>query len=221
MAASTPAANGTRAAPAVHDAVPASALMVSSPPVNAPSPVNPTRAPTSCTASVIPLSSFSDETGTANSTDADPAMYTSVVAAPAMKTPRGMVRSGSLISCPISEVISKPEKAKHIADQSDTVSSSAPRGTIVAAVNGVADPKRVNARRPQPINKPAGIHTPRLPAFCSHLPQRRPMMLMPAAIQIPTRTNSTEYHRDSPSGCQAPPPIAARLAAPNSSREGK
>ena len=36
--------------------------------------VSPTRPATSCTASVIPLSSFNDDDGTATSTDADPTM---------------------------------------------------------------------------------------------------------------------------------------------------
>ncbi len=144
-----------------------------------------------------------------------------VVAAPAMKMPRGIVRSGSLISWPMSEVISKPEKAKHIADHRPTVSRRSPRGTIVCGVNGVADPKRANANAPHPISTPAGIHTPRLPAFCSHLPSRSPMMLMPAAIQIPASTNTTEYQRAAPSASHRAPPIAAKFAAPNSRTDGK
>jgi hypothetical protein len=138
-----------------------------------------------------------------------------------MKIPRGIVRSGSRISWPISDEISNPEKAKHMADQSPIVSSSAPRGTIVAGVNAVADPNRARAYAPHPIKTPAGIQTPRLPAFCSHLPSRRPMMLMPAAIQIPASTNATEYHRAAPSASHPGPPIAAKFAAPNNSTDGK
>ena len=57
----------------------------------------PTRPATSCTASVFHRA-FSDATGIANRTDAEPAMYTIVGAMPAMNTPRGIVRSGSSIS---------------------------------------------------------------------------------------------------------------------------
>ncbi len=121
----------------------------------------------------------------------------------------------------MSDVISKPEKAKHMADHRPTVSSRSPRGTMVCGVKGVADPKRANATAPQPISRPTGIHTPRLPAFCSHLPRRSPMMLTPAATQIPARTNATEYQRAAPSASHRAPPIAAKLAAPNSRRDGK
>ncbi len=121
----------------------------------------------------------------------------------------------------MSDEISKPENAKHIADQRETVSSRLPRGTMECAVKGVADPKRANAKAPHPINSPTGSQTPRLPAFCSHFPSRSPMMLMPAAIQIPASTKTTEYQRAVPIACHRSPPIAAKFAAPKSSTEGK
>ncbi len=146
-------------------------------------------------------------------------MYTIVVAAPPMKMPRGIVRSGSTISWPMSDVISKPENAKHIADQRPIVSSRSPRGTIVRAVNGVADPNFTSATNPHATSTPTGIQTPRLPAFCSHLPRLRPMTLIHAAAQMPASTNATEYQRLPPSASQWP--IAAKFAAPNSSSDGK
>ena len=78
------------------------------------------------------------------------------------------------------------------------------------------DPKRAKAKAPQPIRSPTGIQTPRLPAFCSHFPMRSPMMLMPAAIQIPASTNVTAYHRVAPTASQRAPPIAAKLAGSGS-----
>jgi hypothetical protein len=144
-----------------------------------------------------------------------------VVAAPAMRIPSGIVRRGFLISCPTNAVSSKPEKAKHIADQSPSVSSIAPRGTMFWPVNGVADPKRASAIAAHPISSPAGIQTPKVPKFWSHFPVRRPMMLSPAAIQMPASTNATAYQRLAASPCQRSPPIAAKFAAPKSSTDGK
>ena len=46
-------------------------------------------------------------------------------------------------------------------------------------------------------------------------------MLMPAAIQMPARTNTTAYARVVPIACHEGGPIAARFAAANSSSEGK
>ena len=91
----------------------------------------------------------------------------------------------------MNDVISKPENAKHIADQRPIVSSSAPCGTMDSEVNGVADPNRASATAPQAISSPAGIQTPALPAFCSHFPVRRPTTLTTAAIQMPASTNAT------------------------------
>jgi hypothetical protein len=45
----------------------------------------------------------------------------SVTTMPEMTTPRGIVRSGSRTSWLTSEVISNPENAKHIADQTPIV----------------------------------------------------------------------------------------------------
>ena len=71
IAASTPAANGTRAAPAIHELVPPIDPTNSSKPMNAPMPAKPRRPPTSSTASAMPLRSASSLAGTATSTDAE------------------------------------------------------------------------------------------------------------------------------------------------------
>jgi hypothetical protein len=47
------------------------------------------------------------------------------------------------------------------------------------------------------------------------------MMLIPAAAQMPIRTNATEYQRAAPIVSHRPPPIAAKFAAPKSRRDGK
>ena len=64
------------------------------------------------------------------------------VASPAMSTPAGIVRVGFFTSWPTNDVISNPEKAKHIADHRLSVprKSTSIGGTIDAGVNGVADP---------------------------------------------------------------------------------
>src|SRR3990172_2325428 len=117
-----------------------------------------------------------------------------VAAKPAMSTPLGIVRRAFLTSPPTNDVISKPENAKHIADQRLRVpSASAPTGgTRLAGLNEVADPNQTNATAPAPMSRPAGIHVPALPMFCSHLPTLSPITLMPMQSQSPTRTYSTE-----------------------------
>jgi hypothetical protein len=75
------------------------------------------------------------------------------------------VRSACFTSRPTSDVISMPENAKHIADQSASTLSVSPRGTSAAGANDVADPHRTNAYAPAPMTSAAGTQTPRLPAF--------------------------------------------------------
>ena len=71
MAASTPAANGTREAPAIQELVPPIEPMNNSRPIKAPTPAKPRRLPTSSTASAMPLRSASSLAGTATSTEAE------------------------------------------------------------------------------------------------------------------------------------------------------
>ena len=47
------------------------------------------------------------------------------------------------------------------------------------------------------------------------------MMLIPAATQMPTSTNATEYQRAAPMASHRAPPIAAKFAAPKSRSDGK
>jgi hypothetical protein len=72
--------------------------------------------------------------------------------------PRGIARSGSFTSWPISDVISKPENPKHMADQRLIVLSTSSRGQSSDGAKEVAEPNRASAIAPNAISSAAGTN---------------------------------------------------------------
>ena len=128
--------------------------------------------------------------------------------------------AGRWISCPMSEVISNPEKAKHIADHRPMVSSASPCGTMVRPKT--ASPSRIGEgesaaanqeSRRNPQSERAGVLQP--------LAEAQPDDVDPRGDPDPGQHEQTAYQRDVASHAQRSPPMAARFAAPKSRTEGK
>src|SRR5262249_24790168 len=136
----------------------------------------PVLAVTACIAWLIPCSPVTCSFGNPSSTLAVPAMYSSVMIAPAARIARGTVRLASWISSPIVDPLSGPPNANAIVDQK-TTSFRLVLGTNAVALIGVADPKRRHETRPSTISSSAGIQLAIAPRLLSHLPTFSPTTL--------------------------------------------
>ena len=126
----------------------------------------------------------------------------------------------------MNEVISNPENAKHIADHRPMRVERVPvrqhRCGRKRRRGSEAGERERAAADQEAGRNPQADGCLRSAATCRFA---GPTMLTPAAIQMPARTNVTEYQRDAPSHAHRSPPIAAmiaprRRAGPTESRTG-
>src|ERR1043166_3596631 len=159
--------------------------------------------------------------GSATNTLDVPAMYNSVISAPAVSTARGTVRRASTISSPIVDPLSTPPNAKAIVDQKMT-SFKLVLGTNAWAPIGGADPNRLHDTAPSTMSTAAGIQLAIAPTLFSHLPTFRPTTFNVTAMTRPVIATAMKYGLLlSPQDCQAGPPMNKALAAAKYSSPGK
>src|SRR3954452_18598313 len=132
-----------------------------------------------------------------------------------------MVRRAFFTSPPMKDVSSKPEKAKHNADQRLIVPSVSSRGRRLAGAKLVAEPTVASDTAPATISRKAGIQFETPPRICSHRPAPSPRRFRPRQNASPPMTKIVEKDRLSASGIAEGPNTITAFAATNSRSEGK
>src|ERR1044071_8839867 len=141
---------------------------------------------------MIPWSPVTCSFGSARSTAKVPAMYSTVITAPAVRIARGTVRRASLISSPIVDPLSGPPNANAIVDQKIT-SFRLVLGTNAFDGIGVADPKRRQAITPRTSSSSVGIQLAMAPTLFNHLPTLSPTTFSVTARARPAVDTVMKY----------------------------
>ena len=86
-----------------------------------------------------------------------------------------------------------PLRPKAIAPKNPSVSQLQAGAKFMGVFMGVALPRRIQPAAPAPTSRNPSIHAVRPPRFSVHLPIRIPTMLVPSAIQMETKVETTTY----------------------------